>query len=112
MWWNYRKPKPLKRGAFQCAARSNAPVLPCFITMKDSDVMGEDGFYVQEYTIHVSEPVFPEEGLPVRKQAEIMMKKNYDLWKEIYEEEYHIPLSYSTKQECMEQLKGFVPGAE
>jgi len=112
MWWNYRKPKPLKRGAFQCAARSNAPVLPCFITMKDSDVMGEDGFYVQEYTIHVSEPVFPEAGLPVRKQAEIMMKKNYDLWKEIYEKEYHIPLSYTTKQECMEQLKGFVPEEE
>lgn len=109
MWWNYRKPKPLKRGAFQCAARSNAPVLPCFITMKDSDVMGEDGFFVQEYTIHVSAPIYPEPGLPHRIQAEQMMYKNYEQWKEIYEKEYHIPLSYTTTGNTS-QLKGFVPG--
>ncbi|MBO5576100.1 MAG: 1-acyl-sn-glycerol-3-phosphate acyltransferase [Ruminococcus sp.] len=109
MWWNYRKPKPLKRGAFLYAARSGAPVLPCFITMKDSDVMGEDGFYVQEYTIHISPPIFPKEGLNPRSQAEYMMKKNYEMWKEIYESVYHIPLSYTT-QENKEQLRGFVEG--
>ncbi len=112
MWWNYRKPKPLKRGAFLCAARSGAPVLPCFITMKDSDVVGEDGFYIQEYTIHISPPIFPKEGLTRRQQAEYMMKKNYELWKEIYETVYHIPLSYTTAPENTEQLKGFVPGIE
>ena len=109
MWWNYRKPKPLKRGAFQCAARSGAPVLPCFITMKDSDIMGEDGFYVQEYTIHVLPPIYPEPDLPLRKQAELMMFKNYEVWKEVYETEYHIPLSYTTTENT-DQLKGFVPG--
>ena len=110
MWWNYRKPKPLKRGAFQCAAKSGAPVVPCFITMKDSDIMGEDGFYVQEYTIHVLPPIFPEPGLPLRRQAELMMYKNYELWKEVYETEYHIPLSYNTASDHMSQLTGFVPG--
>ncbi len=110
MWWNYRKPKPLKRGAFQCAARGGAPVLPCFITMKDSDIMGEDGFYVQEYTIHVLPPIYPEPGLPLRKQAEQMMYRNFEMWKEIYETEYHIPLSFTTS-ENMSQLKGFVPEA-
>jgi len=112
MWWNYRKPKPLKRGAFICAARSNAPVLPCFITMKDSDVIGEDGFAIQEYTIHIFPPIMPKEGLTKRKQAEYMMKKNYDLWKEIYEDVYHIPLSYTTEEDHTEQLKGFVEGIE
>ena len=112
MWWNYRKPKPLKRGAFRCAVRSGAPVLPCFITMKDSDVIGEDGFYVQEYTIHISPPIFPKEGLTGRKQTEYMMKKNYELWKEIYESAYHIPLSYTTAPDRSEQLRGFVPGIE
>ena len=111
MWWNYRKPKPLKRGAFLCAARSGAPVLPCFITMQDSDVMGEDGFYVQEYTIHISAPIMPKPGLTHRKQADYMMFKNYELWKEIYETVYHIPLSYTTEGNT-EQLKGFVPGIE
>lgn len=111
MWWNYRKPKPLKRGAYLYAARSGAPVLPCFITMQDSDVMGEDGFYVQEYTIHISPPILPKQGLNHRSQAEYMMKKNYEVWKEIYESVYHIPLSYTT-QDNKEQLKGFVEGIE
>ena len=97
MWWNYRKPKPLKSGAFMFAAKNHAPVLPCFITMKDSDVMGEDGFYVQEYTIHVAKPIFPDESLPYRKQIDDMMQKNYDVWKDIYEKEYHIALSYTTE---------------
>ena len=111
MWWNYRKPKPLKRGAYLYAARSGAPVLPCFITMQDSDVMGEDGFYVQEYTIHISPPILPKQGLNHRSQAEYMMKKNYEVWKQIYESVYHIPLSYTT-QDNKEQLKGFVEGIE
>ncbi len=97
MWWNYRKPKPLKSGAYTFAARNGAPVLPCFITMKDSDVMGEDGFYVQEYTIHISEPIYPDTSLPHRKRVDDMMERNAAVWKEIYESEYHIALSYTTE---------------
>ena len=98
MWWNYRKPKPLKKGAYTFAARNNVPVLPCFITMKDSDILGEDGFFVQEYTIHVGEPIYPDANLPRGKQAEQMMEENYRVWKEIYETEYDIPLYYTTEK--------------
>ena len=97
MWWNYRKPKPLKSGAYSFAVKNNAPVLPCFITMKDSDVMGEDGFYVQEYTIHISEPIYPDTTLSHRKRIDDMMDRNYAVWKEIYENEYHIALTYTTE---------------
>lgn len=106
MWWNYRKPKPLKSGAFMFAAKNNAPVLPCFITMKDSDVMGEDGFYVQEYTIHVAEPIYPDPNLPYRKQIIDMMQRNYEVWKQIYESEYHIALSYTTENKEALQMNG------
>ena len=41
MWWNYRKPKPLKHGAFKIAARNNVPVIPIFITMEDSEIIGD-----------------------------------------------------------------------
>ena len=98
MWWNYRKPRPLKSGAYMFAARSGVPVLPCFITMKDSDIMGDDGFYVQEYTIHVSKPIYPDKSLPYREQIEDMMRRNYEVWKKIYEKEYAIPLSYTTEK--------------
>lgn len=53
MWWNYRKPKPLKKGAYRFAVKSNVPIVPCFITMQDSNIVDDDGFKVQEYTIHI-----------------------------------------------------------
>ncbi|WP_407385531.1 glycosyltransferase [Ruminococcus sp.] len=98
MWWNYRKPKPLKNGAYSFAVRNNVPVLPCFITMQDSDIMGEDGFFVQEYTIHIGEPIYPNPDLSYRESVKDMLDRNYDLWKEIYEREYHMPLVYDTEE--------------
>lgn len=99
MWWNYRKPKPLKIGAFTFAAKCNVPVLPCFITMRDSDIMGDDGFYVQEYTIHIGEPIYPNESLPYLRRADEMLSRNAAVWKEIYEREYQIPLTYLNETE-------------
>ena len=94
MWWNYRKPKPVKPGGFYLAAKNMLPVLPCFITMKDTTIIGEDGFPVQEYTIHVSEPIYPKRGVRVGVNAEMMADENFRIWKEIYEREYGIPLRY------------------
>ncbi len=95
MWWNYRKPKPLKAGGFYLAAKNKLPVLPCFITMKDSKTLGDDGFPVQEYTIHISKPIYPEEGLRISKNTEKMADENSRIWREIYEREYGIPLRYA-----------------
>ena len=99
MWWNYRKPKPLKDGGFHIAAKNNVPVLPCFITMEDTDTVGEDGFPIQEYTIHVCEPIYPDKTKTIRENTASMMAKNYEVWKEIYERVYGIPLVYTTKKE-------------
>ena len=96
MWWNYRKPKPLKKGAYTLAARNGVPVLPCFITMKDSDILGEDGFYVQEYTIHIAPPIYPDPALSAARNVTRMMEENARVWQTIYETEYQIPLEYTT----------------
>lgn len=96
MWWNYRKPKPLKKGAFTFAAKNDVPVLPCFITMEDSDILGEDGFYVQEYTIHIAPAIYPD---PLKSRAaniEMMKEKNFEIWKNIYETTYGEALVYDT----------------
>lgn len=97
MWWNYRKPKPLQDGAYKFATRNNVPVLPCFITMQDSDVVDADGFFVQEYTIHVSEPIYPDPNLSRNENIEMLKAKNYEVWKQIYEDTYGLPLVYTTK---------------
>ena len=98
MWWNYKKPKPLKNGAFRFAARNKVPVLPIFITMEDSDIMGDDGFPIQEYTINIEAPIYPDENLKEKENCEIMKEKNYEVWKKIYEDFYKVPLEYSTEQ--------------
>ncbi len=97
MWWNYRKPKPLKDGAFKFAARNHVPVLPCFITMRDTETVGSDGFPIQEYTIHIAQPIYPEPGRSYKENVENLRQKNFDVWQGIYEEDYGIPLSYTTK---------------
>ena len=97
LWWNYRKPKPLKNGAFKFAGKNHVPVLPVFICMEDSNRIGPDGFPIQEYTVFINEPIYPKAGLPEREQAADMRDRNYDLWKNIYEGFYGIPLEYTTK---------------
>lgn len=99
MWWNYRKPKPLKNGAFKLAAKNKVPVVPIFITMEDSDIIGEDGFPVQQYIIHIKEPIYSDETLSERENTERMKEKNFEIWKEVYEEFYQIPLEYTTEKE-------------
>ena len=63
MWWNYRKPKPLKPGAFKIASRNNVPVIPIFITMQDSENLDDEGFPIQEYIVNIEEPIYPDMNL-------------------------------------------------
>ena len=107
MWWNYRKPKPLKNGAFHFAARSNVPVIPIFITMEDSEIIGKDGFPIQEYTVNIGKPIYPDEKLNERANTEIMRDKNFDIWKNIYEDFYKTPLEYDIldKEELEEKIE-------
>ena len=88
MWWNYRKPKPMKSGAFDMAVKNNVPVVPCFITMRDTDKLGADGFPVQEYTPHLGEPIWPDESLPKSVAKEKLKQQNEEFCNKIYEQEY------------------------
>ena len=95
MWWNYRKPRPMQDGAFYMAARNKAPVVPIFITMEDSETLDGDGFFVQEYTLHILPALYPDPTLSVSAAAEDMKNKNYEAWVKVYEEFYGKPLVYS-----------------
>lgn len=95
MWWNYRKPRPMQEGAFSLAVRNNAPVVPVFITMEDSTTLDGDGFFVQEYTVHVLDAIYPDKSLPFAQAKKKMMEENYALWVKTYEDFYKKPLVYS-----------------
>lgn len=94
MWWNYRKPRPMQDGAFTLAVRNKAPVVPIFITMEDSDVLDGDGFFVQEYTLHILPAIYPDPALSSAAAKEDMKNKNYEAWVKVYEEFYQKPLVY------------------
>ena len=94
MWWNYRKPRPLKDGAFMMAYRNNVPVIPFFITMEDSENIGADGFPIQAYTVHVLPPIYPDTTLDRKRGCEKMREENYAAWRDVYEKTYGVPLEY------------------
>ena len=96
MWWNYRKPKPLKDGAFKFAVKNNVPIIPIFITMEESNMIGDDGFPIMEYYVHVEKPIYKNKELTDKENIAVMRDKNFDVWKKIYEEFYEVPLEYTT----------------
>lgn len=94
MWWNYRKPRPLKNGAFRFAVNAMKPVLPMFITMENSDKLDGDGFPIQKHTLHIMPAIYPDSNLTKPENVEMMKNKNYELWVKTYEEFYKQPLTY------------------
>jgi 1-acyl-sn-glycerol-3-phosphate acyltransferase len=104
LWWNYRKPKPLKDGAYKIAVKNKVPVLPIFITMEDSDYIGFDGFPIQEYTVNILPAIYPSGGLSDRENAINMKNTNYEMWKDTYEDFYHEPLKYTTDPAKLKEL--------
>lgn len=105
MWWNYRKPRPFKIGAFKIAARAGVPVLPTFVTMKDDETkLDEHNYPLQHYTLHVMPPVYPDKTLSEKQAAEKMKEDTFALYKAKYEEVYGVPLAY-LKEECAEESK-------
>ncbi|MCL1944578.1 MAG: 1-acyl-sn-glycerol-3-phosphate acyltransferase [Firmicutes bacterium] len=104
MWWNYKKPRPFKKGAFHFAAKNNAPIIPLFITLKDSDKIGPDGFFVQEFVVNIHPIIYPDPANTVSQNLNMMMHTNYQMWKDTYEKVYDIPLEYTTME--MQYLDG------
>ncbi len=95
MWWNYKKPRPCKPGAYYMAVRAGVPVIPFFLTLRDSNDIGEDGFPIQEHTVHILPPIRPRTDLSLREAAEEMAEENYAAWCRIYETVYGHPVSYT-----------------
>ncbi|MBP3706623.1 MAG: 1-acyl-sn-glycerol-3-phosphate acyltransferase, partial [Clostridia bacterium] len=53
MWFNYRKPRPLKRGAYHFASKLNAPIISCFVEIIDLEQKENEEFYKTKYKLHI-----------------------------------------------------------
>ena len=95
MWWNYKKPRPYKDGAFNIAVRYNVPVVPHFITFKDSKKFDKEGINIPKLTVHILKPIYPDNSLSRHDNIEYLKNAAFNACKEVYEKTYDIPLSYT-----------------
>ena len=79
MWFNYRKPRPPKRGAYHFAAKLNAPVISCFVEIADTSKKDTDEFYKVKYRIHILDVLFPDSALSAKVNSQNMCEKDYSL---------------------------------
>ncbi|MBL1059125.1 lysophospholipid acyltransferase family protein [Lactobacillus sp. A27] len=96
MWWNYRKPRKLQRGAYYFAAKQNVPVISLFIEIRDLPKIEkkDSNFYETKYIVHVLQPIFPDVSLSANENAHKMMKQDYQQKVAAYEKIYGKKLNY------------------
>ncbi|AMV60752.1 Hypothetical protein ADU72_0811 [Pediococcus damnosus] len=94
MWFNYRKPRPPKRGAYYYAARFKVPIISCFVEIRDLDKMESDTFKEVSFVCHILKPIYSDPTKSVRENSLMMMHKDYAQKCNAYEKAYGKPLTY------------------
>ncbi|MBQ8606449.1 MAG: 1-acyl-sn-glycerol-3-phosphate acyltransferase [Clostridia bacterium] len=94
MWFNYKKPRPPKNGAYFYAAKLNVPVLCCFVSMQELDEDDTDEFKKVRYTLHVLDILYPDPEKSAKENTEWMAERDYELKKACYERVYGKKLTY------------------
>lgn len=109
LWWNYKKPRPLKRGAYYYATKNNVPILPMFITFAPRKKPRRDGLPKYNLTMHILPPIYPDPKKSKAENAEILRYTNFALWRDKYEEVYGQKLEYTTQnEEVKQELKKYL----
>lgn len=94
MWFNYRLPRPCKRGAYQFAHELDVPVISCFVKMIDSDKTDNDEFNKVKYEVSINKVIYPEAGESVKSDSRKMAEVDYEARKKAYEDAYNKKLNY------------------
>lgn len=95
MWFNYKKPRPLKIGAYHIASKYNVPIIPTFIAMYErEDEYDQNGFNKVDFKLYIMEPLFPNISKSMKEQKEELRNKDYELKVKAYEEAYGKKLDY------------------
>ena len=98
MWHMYEKPRPFKEGAFHYADKFDVPIIPLFISFRDSGKIDGEGLPIKYFTVHIMPPIYRNPALTRADSVKEMMQKNYDMCKAKYEEVYGKPLVYDVKE--------------
>lgn len=100
MWFNYRKVRNLKPGAYHIAAKFGIPIIPCFVEMREKEgEYEEDGFNKLKFILHIMPPIYPDENKSLKENKSMMHDMDYSLKKEAYERAYGKKMSYEFSDE-------------
>ncbi|MGI6204700.1 MAG: lysophospholipid acyltransferase family protein [Anaerovoracaceae bacterium] len=88
MWFNYRKPRIPKRGAYYFAAKNNVPVVSLFVEIRDLQERDNDQFMKVRYIVHVLDPIMPDPSKSVRQNSIDMAEIDFRQKIEAYEKAY------------------------
>lgn len=109
MWFNYRKPRPTKRGAYYFASKCGVPIISCFVEIREQEEMDNHEFKKTQYILHVLPTLYPKASLTVRENSMWMKETDYAQKKKAYEQVYGKPLSYAFSNQ---DVAGWVPPKE
>ena len=94
MWFNYRLPRPCKRGAYQFASLCDVPIISCFVEIIDLDKDDNEEFKEVKYIVHVLDPIIPDKNKTARQNSIDMAEIDYKQKVEAYEKCYNKKLNY------------------
>lgn len=105
MWFNYRKPRPPKRGAYLFAAKLGVPVLSLFVEIINTEKSDTEDFYKIKYRLHILGTLYPDLKKSVRDVSRELAEKDYALKCEAYERIYAKSLVYDFEDDDIAGLK-------
>lgn len=94
MWFNYRKPRPPKNGAYFYAAKLNVPIVSCFVEIIDLNKDDNSEFKKVKYVLHILDVLYPDKNKTVRENTDYLALTDYSLKKACYERVYGKKLTY------------------
>ena len=95
MWFNYRKPRPSKSGAYVFAARNMVPIISCFVEIRDKDQLETEQFYQTQYILHILDTIYPDPNKSVSENGREMCARDYQQKVDAYERCYGKKLDYA-----------------
>lgn len=100
MWFNYKKVRNLRPGAYHLAAKYNVPIVSCFVEMREKEGEYEDdGFNKLKFILHIMPPIYPDENKSLKENKIAMRDKDYELKKQAYEQAYGKEMTYDFSNE-------------
>lgn len=94
LWFNYKLPRPCKRGAYQFAHELDVPVISCFVKMTDTNITDNNEFNIVKYDVFINKVIYPEKNESIKRDSRKMAEVDYETRKKAYEDAYNKELKY------------------